>query len=84
LCLDTHLCSFEALFYWYVYLGHLWDVSDADQLMLRGLLEGAIAAPPPESLEVTGPLIQEAVEAVLKYRTPPDVAAAEAVGGLAE
>jgi ABC-type glycerol-3-phosphate transport system substrate-binding protein len=60
----------------------LWSVSDADGIALRGLLEAAIPAPPPEVMAVIGPPMQDAVEDVLTGEAPPEEAAAAAVESL--
>jgi len=57
----------------------LWAVSDAERLVLRNLLETAVAAPRPEVLAEVGPIIQEAVEAVLSGQATPREAAADAI-----
>lgn len=56
----------------------LWDVSDEDRAVLRGTMEGAVAAPPPEVMATTGRAIQAALEALLRRRVPPEEAAAAA------
>lgn len=56
-----------------------WAVSNADRMMLRNLLEAAVAAPRPEVLTEVGPIIQEAMEAVLNGRATPQEAATDAV-----
>lgn len=59
-----------------------WTVSNADRIMLRNLLEAAVAAPRPEALIEVGPIIQEALEAVLSGQATPREAATRAVGSL--
>ena len=56
----------------------LWDVSDANRAVLRGMMEGAVAAPPPEVMATTGRAMQEALEALLRRGVPPEEAAAAA------
>ncbi|MBU0704687.1 MAG: extracellular solute-binding protein, partial [Chloroflexi bacterium] len=56
----------------------LWDVSGADRAVLRGTMEGAVAAPPPEVMATTGRAIQAALEALLRRRVSPEDAAAAA------
>lgn len=60
-----------------------WAVSSADRVVLRNLLEGAVAAPRPEVLAEVGPIMQEAVEAVLSARATPREAANDAVEHIA-
>jgi len=60
----------------------LWDVSGEEQTMLRNLMEAAIPAPRPEVMAATGPILQEALEQVLKGRATPEEAAAEAIESL--
>ncbi|RLC99264.1 MAG: hypothetical protein DRI77_03175 [Chloroflexi bacterium] len=55
-----------------------WDVSDTDRDMLRGIMEAAVAAPPPEVMATTGRAMQEALEALLRRRVNPKAAAAAA------
>jgi ABC-type glycerol-3-phosphate transport system substrate-binding protein len=62
----------------------LWDISEAERAVLRGLLESAAAAPRPETLAEVGPAMQEAVEAVLGGRDAPQEAAANAVESLGQ
>ncbi len=57
----------------------LWQVSGEEQAMLRDLMEAAIPAPRPEVMAATGPIMQEALEAVLKGRATPEEAAADAM-----
>jgi ABC-type glycerol-3-phosphate transport system substrate-binding protein len=60
----------------------LWGVSGEEQAMLRDLMEAAVLAPRPEVIAVTGPIMQEALETVLKRRSTPEEAAADAIESL--
>jgi ABC-type glycerol-3-phosphate transport system substrate-binding protein len=62
----------------------MWDVSNADQAMLRSVMEAAVSAPRPEVMEVVGPAMQEALRAVLRGRATPEDAAASAVASLGQ
>ncbi|MFQ6100004.1 MAG: extracellular solute-binding protein [Anaerolineae bacterium] len=57
----------------------LWDVSDVDWAMLRGMMEAAVAAPQPEVMATIGQAMQEALEAVLRRQATPEEAAAAAI-----
>jgi ABC-type glycerol-3-phosphate transport system substrate-binding protein len=56
-----------------------WDISDTDRAALRGILEAATTAPPPEVMETAGRAMQTALEALLRRRVSPEDAAASAV-----
>ncbi len=56
-----------------------WAVSNADRMMLHHLLEAAVAAPRPEVLAEVGPIIQEAIEAVLSGQATLREAATDAL-----
>ena len=62
----------------------LWDISSADRVALRSVMEAAVPAPRPEIMAVVGPLMQESLEAVLKGRTTPEEAATTAIKKLEE
>ena len=62
----------------------IWDVSNEDRAVLRGVLEAAVPVPRPEVMAVVGPALQEAVEAVLRGRVTPAEAAAAAIKRLEE
>jgi len=61
----------------------MWDISNADRAMLRGVMEAAVPAPRPEVMATAGRVMQEALEVVLRGRGTPEeaaVAAAESLG----
>lgn len=60
----------------------MWDVSNADRAMLRGVMEAAVPPPRPEVMAVIGPAMQEALEAVLRGRATPEEASTAAVKSL--
>lgn len=60
----------------------LWDVSEAEQAMLRATMEAAIPAPPPDLMATVGQALQDALEAVLTGQATPKRAAAIAVENL--
>lgn len=62
----------------------LWDVSNADRVVLRGVLEAAVLAPHPEVAAAVGPAMQQALEDVLKRRATPEKAAADAIESLGQ
>jgi ABC-type glycerol-3-phosphate transport system substrate-binding protein len=62
----------------------LWDVSDAERAVLRGIMEAAVAAPRSQVLGAVGPAMQDALEAVLTGRAIPKEAAATAVRHVGE
>jgi ABC-type glycerol-3-phosphate transport system substrate-binding protein len=59
-----------------------WSVSSVDRAVLRDVLDAAVLAPDPRVLEVVGPAMQDALEAVLRGRDSPEEAAAAAVQSL--
>jgi multiple sugar transport system substrate-binding protein len=59
-----------------------WDVSEAERLSLRGMLEAAIPAPSPDVMAEVGPPLQTAVEGVLIKTVSPQEAARTAVQSL--
>lgn len=59
-----------------------WTVDEASRTVLEALLEGAQAAPPQPIHEAIGPVIQDAVEAVLTGQRSPTEAARQAVESL--
>jgi len=62
----------------------IWDVSNEDRAALRGVLEAAVPPPRPEVMAVVGPVLQDALEAVLRGRATPEEAAAAAIKILEE
>jgi ABC-type glycerol-3-phosphate transport system substrate-binding protein len=60
----------------------VWDVSEAERLSLRGMLEAAIPAPSPGVMAEVGPPLQTAVEDVLTKTFSPQEAARTAVQSL--
>lgn len=61
-----------------------WDISNADRAALRGVMDAAVLAPPAEVMDVVGPVMQEALKAVLQGRATPEEAAASAVESLGQ
>jgi ABC-type glycerol-3-phosphate transport system substrate-binding protein len=59
-----------------------WDVSEAEQVALRDMLEAAFPAPAPDVMAQLGPILQTAVEGVLTERVSPQEAARTAVQSL--
>jgi maltose-binding protein MalE len=59
-----------------------WDISEAEQVALRGMLEAASPAPSPDVMAVVGPALQTAVEGVLTKTVSPQEAARTAVQSL--
>jgi ABC-type glycerol-3-phosphate transport system substrate-binding protein len=59
-----------------------WDISSADRAALRGVMDATVPAPPAEVMDVVGPVMQEALKAVLQGRATPEEAAASAVESL--
>ncbi len=55
-----------------------WDAPDSDRAVLRTVMEGAVAAPPPEVMATTGRAMQEALQALLRRGVSPEAAAAAA------
>jgi len=62
----------------------MWNVSSAEQAMLRGMLDAATPAPDPETMATAGRVMQEALEAVLRRRGTPEEAAAAAAESLGQ
>ena len=62
----------------------MWDMPNADQAVLRNVMEAAVAVPHPEVMEAVGPAMQEALRAVLRRWTTPEAAAAAAVKSLGQ
>jgi ABC-type glycerol-3-phosphate transport system substrate-binding protein len=60
----------------------LWDISNADRIALRSLMEVAILPPPLEIMTSVGPVMQGALEAVLRGQATPEEASAAAVESL--
>jgi ABC-type glycerol-3-phosphate transport system substrate-binding protein len=60
----------------------LWEISGEEQAMLQDLMEAAILAHRSEVIAITGPIMQEALEAILKGRATPEEAAADAIKSL--
>jgi ABC-type glycerol-3-phosphate transport system substrate-binding protein len=60
----------------------MWNISNADRAMLRGVMDAAIPAPRPEVMATAGQAMQEALEAVLRRRASPEEAAATAVDSM--
>jgi hypothetical protein len=62
----------------------LWNVSNAERVVLRGVLDAAVPAPRADVMEVVGPLMQDALRAVLRGRDTPEEAAADAIESLGQ
>jgi maltose-binding protein MalE len=60
----------------------LWDISNADRIVLRDVMDAAVPVPRAEVMEVVGLAMQDAVKAVLQGRDTPEEAAASAVESL--
>ena len=60
----------------------LWDVSEEDRAMLRDTMMSAVPPPPPEVMAAVGPILQDALESVLRGRATPRRAADVAVENL--
>jgi len=60
----------------------MWDVSNADRAVLRGIMDAAVLAPSPQVRESVGRAMQDALVAVLRKRATPEEAAASAVESL--
>lgn len=60
----------------------MWDVSEAERVALRGMLEAAIPAPSQDVMAKVGPAMQTAVQGVLKKTVSPQEAARVAVQSL--
>ncbi len=60
----------------------MWDVSEAEQVALRSMLEAAFPAPSPDVMAKVGPALQTAVEGVLTKTVSPQEAARTAVQSL--
>ena len=60
----------------------LWEVSEEERTILRGLLEAAMPPPRPVVMEAIGPPMQQALESLLNGRATPEEAAASAVEGV--
>jgi ABC-type glycerol-3-phosphate transport system substrate-binding protein len=60
----------------------MWDISEAEQVALRGMLEAAIPAPSQDVMAKVGPAMQTAVEGVLRKIVSPQEAARTAVQSL--
>ena len=56
----------------------LWDVSEDERIVLHDLLEGAVRPPRAGVMEAVGPLLQEALESVLRGQASPEEAARSA------
>jgi ABC-type glycerol-3-phosphate transport system substrate-binding protein len=57
----------------------LWEVSEDERTVLRGLLEAAMPPPRPAVMEAIGHPMQQALESLLNGRATPEEAAASAV-----
>jgi ABC-type glycerol-3-phosphate transport system substrate-binding protein len=63
----------------------LWDnISDGERAALRGMMEADVLPPPPKVMTTIGPVMQEAVEAVLKGQATPNGAATTAAQKLGQ
>jgi ABC-type glycerol-3-phosphate transport system substrate-binding protein len=62
----------------------LWDMSNMDRVVLRNVLDAAIPAPRAEVMEVIGPVMQDALRAVLQGWDTPEEGAASAVESLGQ
>ncbi len=60
----------------------VWNVSSADRAMLRDVLDAAVPAPSSEVMQVVGPVMQDALRAVLRGRNTPEEAATSAIESL--
>jgi len=60
----------------------MWDASNTDRAVLRSILEAAVPAPPPEAMETSGRVMQEALVALLRRRVAPERAAEAALESL--
>jgi ABC-type glycerol-3-phosphate transport system substrate-binding protein len=60
----------------------LWQVSEDERTVLRGLLEAAMPPPRPVVMDAIGPPMQEALESLLNGRAAPEEAAASAIEGV--
>ncbi|MBN1815310.1 MAG: extracellular solute-binding protein [Anaerolineae bacterium] len=60
----------------------MWDVSEAERVALRSMLEAAIPAPSQDVMAKVGPAMQTAVEGVLEKTVSPQEAARTAVQSL--
>jgi ABC-type glycerol-3-phosphate transport system substrate-binding protein len=60
----------------------MWDISQAEQVALRDLLDAAVPAPPQEVMSTVGPAMQVAVESVLTGEASPQEAARTAAQSL--
>jgi ABC-type glycerol-3-phosphate transport system substrate-binding protein len=62
----------------------MWDLSNEDRAMLRGVMEAAVTPPPPAVMATAGKAMQEALEAVLRGRATPAEATAAAIETLGQ
>ena len=62
----------------------LWSISSVDRATLRSVMEAAVPPPQPKALEIVGPAMQEALEAVLRGWDTPEEATAAAIKSLEE
>jgi ABC-type glycerol-3-phosphate transport system substrate-binding protein len=60
----------------------LWEVSEDERTVLRGLLEAAMPPPRPVVMDAIGPPMQQALESLLNGRATPEEAAASAIEGV--
>ena len=60
----------------------MWDITQAEQVALRDLLDAAVPAPPQEVMSTVGPAMQVAVESVLTGEASPQEAARTAAQSL--
>jgi len=62
----------------------MWDLSNVDRAALRSVMEAAVPPPRPGVMAAVGPVLQEALEALLRGRATPEEAAAAALEKLEE
>jgi ABC-type glycerol-3-phosphate transport system substrate-binding protein len=62
----------------------LWDIPDGERAAMRGMMEAAVLPPSSKVMATTGPVMQEAVEAVLRGYVSPHGAATTATQKLGQ
>ncbi len=62
----------------------LWDMSNAERVVLRDVMDAAVPAPRADVMEVVGPVMQDALKAVLRGWDTPEEAAAIAIENLGQ
>ncbi len=60
----------------------MWNLSNADRAMLRGMMEAAVPEPSQDAMATAGRVMQEALVAVLRRRATPEEAVEAAVESL--